>query len=96
MIQLKGTDVWYRTYRLPIESRFTYFFSVNSQEAVAAQDVRRVRATLQARPPELSTYTAPTEDGRLDPDAQIRSAAILSEPAGEIRRSLNLDDLRAK
>ena len=83
MIQLKGTDVWYRTYRLPIESRFTYFFSVNSQEAVAAQDVRRVRATYKPDPLNSRRYTAPTEDGRLDPNAQIRSAAILSEPAGE-------------
>jgi enterochelin esterase-like enzyme len=83
MIQLKGTDVWYRTYRLPVESRFTYFFSVNSQEAVAAQDVRRVRATYQPDPLNSRRYTEPSEDGRLDPNAQIRSVAILSEPAGE-------------
>jgi enterochelin esterase-like enzyme len=83
MLQLKTTDVWYRTYRLPAESLFTYFFSVNSQDAAAAQDLRRVRATYQPDPFNSRQYSEPTEDGRPDPNALVRSLAVLSEPEGE-------------
>jgi enterochelin esterase-like enzyme len=45
-----GTDVWYRTFRVPAGARFSYFLSPNAPLAFDGPDAAQQFATLQADP----------------------------------------------
>ena len=47
---LAGTDVWYRTFRIPAGARFSYFLSPNAPLVFDGPDAAQQFATLQADP----------------------------------------------
>ncbi|HWW61111.1 MAG TPA: alpha/beta hydrolase-fold protein, partial [Thermoanaerobaculia bacterium] len=66
MAQLTGTDIWYRTYRMPCDLLFSYRFSVNdpgtSNRETAAADVSRRNSRLRADPLNSMHYAARSGD----------------------------------
>jgi enterochelin esterase-like enzyme len=50
MEHVTGTDVWYRTFRIPAGARFSYFLSPNSPLVFDGPDAEQQFATLQADP----------------------------------------------
>ncbi len=68
LIRLRGTDVWYRSYRVRSDARFTYSFSVNDSlvpsEEERSPDVRE--AKFQPDPLNRRHVSGPTSDSLVE------------------------------
>lgn len=66
MAQLAGSDVWYRTYRMPCDLRFSYRFSVNDPgtltPAMSSEETARRTAQFHADPWNRKHYASRSGD----------------------------------
>lgn len=50
LLRLPGTDVWYRTHRLPVDAEFSYLLSINPPSASQPSSTDALQSTLVADP----------------------------------------------
>ncbi|MEO8033545.1 MAG: alpha/beta hydrolase-fold protein [Acidobacteriota bacterium] len=96
LARLAGSDVWYRTYRMPCDLRFSYRFSVNDPgtltPAMSSDETARRTAQLRPDPQNRRHYASRSGDSSVAelPCATPQPDAITQEgiPHGEVTKEI--------